>query len=451
MTVDPILPVRDVSMSEAAMDDLEAHDVDGFDALLARIAEAPEVSLEPSSRPGIMVSGFELIELVGKGAFGAVYRAVHPLIGKEVAVKVLFKSHARDPAIVRRFVEEARAVSRLHHPNIVDIFGFGELDDGVPYYVMELLRGKTLSALLVEREILPIEQVVDILGGVASALDAAHVAGILHRDLKPGNVFLTGDIDREFDPKLLDFGVAKFLDGSAQLTQAGMVIGTPGYMSPEQCAGEPLANTSDIYALGVLSFELLTGRHPFSRESNARVLVQHLVEIPPPVSEVASHLPRTLDEPVSAMLQKDPARRPQNAKEAIGALRQALSAPKHRRQVFYRKRDRAVTYGRATASPRRALVPLGLVLVACVGVWAFARNREPDPRVDRAAPEAASPLPEPLRGAAVAATPPTETAPTIRTRVPPRVSRDGKNKAKLPRRAAQAFRNSVPDRSELEF
>jgi tRNA A-37 threonylcarbamoyl transferase component Bud32 len=456
MTLDVIRPERDLAETKPE----GAAAGDPFDELLAQIARAPEVPLEATLKAGTGVGGFEILELIGKGAFGTVYRAVHPTIGKEVAIKLLSKSHAKNPLVVRRFVEEARAVSRLGHPNIVDIFGFGELQDGTPYYVMELLRGKTLSALIHEREVLPVERVVTILAEVASALEAAHQGGILHRDLKPGNVFLTGDIDGEFKAKLLDFGVAKFLDGSTQVTEAGMVIGTPGYMSPEQCTGDPLANTSDIYALGVLAFELLTGRHPFSRENNARVLVQHLVEVPPPVSSVAAHLPCALDAPVSAMLEKDPTQRPQSAKAAVEALRQALlSAPPERRAAPGGRLGGMA--GRSHAGRRRlyalaGLIGLSLVTAVCIraGVFAptVAREKPVASPLQAERPPTAAMPPAPM---VAPAAPPSEAPPAVADaktgEAPQRVTPEGTKARQPEKRATKPNRRKVSARGELEF
>jgi eukaryotic-like serine/threonine-protein kinase len=450
MTLDTIRPERDI----AARDDPRSDD-DTFDRLLARIAEAPDVPLDPLLKPGTEVSGFRVVEAIGQGAFGTVYRAVHSLIGKEVALKVLSKAHAHNPLMVRRFVEEARAVSRIHHPSIVDIFGFGELHDGTPYIVMELLQGRSLCELLREREVLPIERVVAVLGEVASALEAAHRAGILHRDLKPSNVFLTGDIDGEFNAKLLDFGIAKFLDGSTQMTEAGTLIGTPGYMSPEQCAGEPLANTSDIYALGVLSFELLTGRHPFPRGNNARMLVQHLVEVPPRVSEIANHLPCALDAPVAAMLEKDPARRPQSATEAVEGLRRALAVPRAARRAFWQKPGAAA--GRWPAGRWRTytLVALGLLVPVSIGAWMAAPKAEPEKALAIPLSAPASPAPAPIPAPVIARA----VAPNDTTRPLPEANDvevspsapSGTKKPTLEKRAAKPVRRRVSARGELEF
>lgn len=443
-------------------------DTDAFDALLAQIALAPEVPLGALLKLGTVVSGFEVRELIGKGSFGTVYRAAHPLIGKEVAIKVLAKAHAQDPQVVRRFVEEARAVTRLCHPNIVEIFGFGELHDGTPYYVMELLRGKTLSAVLRECEHLPLDRALTVLGEVASALDAAHAAGILHRDLKPPNIFLSGDINADFRVKLLDFGVAKFLDGSTETTAAGVVMGTPAYMSPEQCAGEPLGTASDIYAFGILAFELLTGEHPFSRANSRRVLVQHISEIPPRVSEVGKWLPRTFDAPVAAMLEKQPAKRPRSTREAMEALRRAMAA----------SAPNAPSRERRTVSAHAKRWSLALVL-GFAGLSPLAVTSDNSRKGHEQGPIASGPRPVaappdvaasavevhrfPLSSAAAVSAPPASPAsseservglaptPASRTRGVNPISTSGTPKPKAEKRASQPAQREARRRSDLEF
>ncbi len=355
---------------------------DPFGQLLERVAAAPDVPVDsvmfPATLPGTLVGEYRVVEAIGKGAFGSVYRAVHPLIGKEVAIKVLSKSRTDDPLCVRRFIEEARAVNRIRHPNIVDIFGFGELPDGASYYVMELLRGKPLSTLLGQRRALTVERSVWILAEVASALDAAHAAGILHRDVKPANIFLAEDVEGRLRVKLLDFGVAKFLDGSTQTTAAGTLIGTPSYMSPEQCAGEPLSAVSDVYSLGVLAYELLTGQQPFAGDSVQRMLARHLWEAPRPVSEVAPSLSRRFDSPVAAMLDKDRSRRPQSATAAVAGLERALSASEAPRRSRGRPGETLWRW-RAGSLPVLVLVlALGASLGVAVGTRSWWGGPPPD-------------------------------------------------------------------------
>jgi eukaryotic-like serine/threonine-protein kinase len=427
-------------------------DGDPFDSLLARIAEAPEVALRDDLPSGARVGAFQVLEVIGRGAFGTVYRAVHPLIGKEVAIKVLSTRHAPDPAALRRFIEEARAVSRIRHSNIVDIFDFGDLRDGTPYYVMELLRGESVAELLSRGEALPLDRVMKILTEVGSALEAVHVAGILHRDLKPANVFVSGDIDGEFTVKLLDFGIAKFLDGSAPTTSAGVLVGTPGYMSPEQCAGESLASTSDIYAFGVLSFELLTGRHPFSRGNTTRVLMQHMLEVPPRVSEVASQRPSALDAPVAAMLEKAPAKRPQSARVAVEALHRALAmAPAG-------GGDASRGASGLAARTRWALVlaAVSLIMAAwAVGWFAPARERPALPTASALDKATSSPSHSSSRPAAALAPSPGEAAvasdEAAAAAPPPPPTLIDTAQPQREKRAPKRARKTVSRRRELEF
>ncbi|HZO15602.1 MAG TPA: serine/threonine-protein kinase [Polyangiaceae bacterium] len=276
--------------------------------------------------PGTQVGEYVIERVLGEGSFGKVYAAVHPLIGKAVAVKVLDLALAARSEHVSRFVEEARAVNRIRHRHIVDIFAFGQLPDGRHYFVMELLEGKTLREYLDERKRVPLAEALPILRKVARALDAAHAAGIAHRDLKPDNLFLSFDEDGNVFPKLLDFGIAK-LTGDAPVgghrTATGVQMGTPLYMSPEQCRGSGVDHRTDIYAFGVLVFEMLAGRTPFDDEAVVQIIIAHMSRPAPPLSSVAPDLPRTLDGPVMQMLDKDPARRPQSVSAAVDGLEQA--------------------------------------------------------------------------------------------------------------------------------
>ncbi len=273
-------------------------------------------------QPGAVVGEYCIERPIGEGSFGKVYAAVHPVIGKTAAVKVLAVEYATKPQFVSRFVEEARAVNLIRHRHIVDIFGFGSLPDGRPYFVMELLEGVPLGDYLKQRGRLPLGEAIPILHKVARALDAAHGAGIAHRDLKPDNVFLSFDEDGTCYPKLLDFGIAKLM-GSAPAghkTATGTPMGTPLYMSPEQCKGESVDHRTDIYAFGIVAYQVLTGRLPFDVNSVAEIMMAHLSQEPPPMSTVAPDLPATLDGPVLQMLAKDPQDRPPRIGGAMEAL-----------------------------------------------------------------------------------------------------------------------------------
>src|SRR5262249_52669990 len=199
---------------------------------------------------------------LGEGGFGGVYNAVHPLIGKSAAIKVLNRQYSSNPQMVSRFIAEAKAVNQIRHRNIIDIFSFGQLDDGRQYYVMEYLDGEPLDALLDRHGKLALVEALPILRGIARALDAAHAKGVAHRDLKAENVFLATDSDGGgVWPKLLDFGIAKLMapeDGVKHKTRTGTPVGTPYYMSPEQCRGRDVDHRTDIYAFGVLAYLMLT-------------------------------------------------------------------------------------------------------------------------------------------------------------------------------------------------
>ncbi|MEP7122704.1 MAG: serine/threonine-protein kinase [Byssovorax sp.] len=271
---------------------------------------------------GTMVGEYRIQRKLGAGTFGDVYAGEHPLIGKRVAIKVLNQRFATDPVMVSRFVAEARAVNKIRQRNIIDIFSFGVLP-GLDrhYFVMELLDGLTLGELMDRSGRLALSVVIPIVREIAEALDAVHEAGITHRDLKPDNVFLATERDGSYFPKLLDFGIAKLIgDEAAHRTGPGMVMGTPRYMSPEQARGKPADHRADIYALGVMIHEMLTGRPLFVGESAIDVLLMHATDPPPRMSSVCPDLPAELDAPVLAMLEKDLKKRPSSAGNAVAAL-----------------------------------------------------------------------------------------------------------------------------------
>src|SRR3954469_11911527 len=208
---------------------------------------------------GRRVGNYQIIRSLGEGGMGAVYMAEHPRIGKQVAIKVLHARLCADPGVVSRFFQEARGVNEIRHPNIVDIADFGETEDGVFYFVMELLSGRTLRERLSQGGALPVGEGLAIAQQVADALGAAHRVGIVHRDLKPDNIFLLDDSRKETPPiKLFDFGIAKLLrsePSSPHRTAPGQVMGTLSYMAPEQMEGREVDARTDIYALGVVLYE----------------------------------------------------------------------------------------------------------------------------------------------------------------------------------------------------
>ncbi|WP_437721177.1 protein kinase domain-containing protein [Sorangium sp. So ce861] len=297
-------------------EDVEACSADGNPLLPTGLS----LPAEPLLAPHTMVGEYRIERKLGAGTFGEVYAGEHPLIGKKVAIKVLNRRFAAQPQAVTRFVAEARAVNRIRQRNIIDIFSFGVLQEQQRhYFVMELLDGVTLGELCRRRRRLPFPTIVPILRGIADALDAVHEAGITHRDLKPDNVFLAAERDGTWFPKLLDFGIAKLADGSEE-TSTGVVLGTPQYMAPEQARGQRTGPPADIYALGVMIHKMLTGKPLFAGETAVAVMYKHVSNPPPRMSSVCPDLPRELDLPVLAMLEKRAGDRPETARKAVAAL-----------------------------------------------------------------------------------------------------------------------------------
>jgi serine/threonine-protein kinase len=294
---------------------------------------------------GQVVGEYRVEGKLGEGGFGAVYRAVHPVIGKAAAVKVLHKQYSSNPQMVSRFIAEARAVNQIRNRNIIDIFAFGTLSDGRQFYVMELLDGMPMDKYLDERGRLPVDDAVPILRGIARAIDAAHGAGIAHRDLKPENVFLSFDEDGKAIPKLLDFGIAKLLGeaGTGHKTRTGTPMGTPYYMSPEQCRGRNVDHRTDIYSFGIVIFQTLTGELPFQGEDVMEILVKNTSAPAPRPSLVCPELPPALDDPILAFLEKDPDKRPATLGAGLDALAHAAAGAGFDVKVSARKPDDAVT------------------------------------------------------------------------------------------------------------
>lgn len=274
-----------------------------------------------SLKTGHVVGEYRIEKKIGEGGFGAVYSAIHPVIGKSAAIKVLSPQFSADPVMVSRFVSEARAVNQIRHRGIIDIFAFGKLEDGRQYYIMELLEGKTLEEYLRERGRLRPAEALPILRQIGRALDAAHAAGIAHRDMKPENVFLVFDEDGTVLPKLLDFGIAKLLGDSQQTkTRTGTPMGTPLYMSPEQCRGKQVDHRTDIYSFGIMTHVMLTGQPVFTGEDIMDVMMAQVGSTPPSASSVCPDIPAALDAPILRMLAKDAGARPSTLNAAVDEL-----------------------------------------------------------------------------------------------------------------------------------
>ncbi len=252
---------------------------------------------------------------------GTVYRATHLLIERAVAVKVLSQRFIGDETAQQRFRREAKASGRMQHPNAVMVNDFGATEDGWLYIVMELLEGQTLRDLLAREAPLDPARAVSFMLQACAAVGAAHDAGLIHRDLKPANIFIEQRPNLPACVKVLDFGVAKFVveehdDDYQTLTQVGAIIGTPRYMSPEQCSGvAPLTPASDVYSLGIILYEMLTGAVPFSADSFLAVALKQVSEAPRPPCEIVASTPEELERVVLHALAKEPRARPADANE----------------------------------------------------------------------------------------------------------------------------------------
>ena len=262
---------------------------------------------------GVALGPYQLIERIGRGGMGTVYRAYHPALDRMVAIKVLPEAFSDDNEFTERFVEEARSVARLKHPNILQVFDFDQ-SDSRSYLVMELVEGGRLSDRLGRP--MELREAIKLLTPIASALDYAHNQGIVHRDVKPSNILLHVD----GTPVLADFGLAKLASSSRSLTASGTVVGTPEYMSPEQSAGEPLGPASDRYSFAIVAYEMLTGRVPFQADTPAAVLLSHLNKAVPPAIELRGELAAHVDAALQRGLAKVPEERFTTTAAFVAAL-----------------------------------------------------------------------------------------------------------------------------------
>lgn len=278
----------------------------------------------PAADPllGALIDGrYRIDRAIGEGGMGVVYQATHVALQKRFALKVLRGEMARDQEVVQRFVQEAQASSSIGHANIIDISDFGRLPDGTFYFVMEYLDGESLTDLIARSGGLTPQQAVPIIEQMASALSAAHESGIVHRDLKPDNVFLVRRGSARDFVKILDFGIAKVGGAASKLTRTGMIFGTPHYMSPEQAAGQAVDKRTDIYALGVIMYEMVTGKVPFDADTFMGILSKHMFEPPRPPTELAGHGDLGALEPVILKaLVKKPEQRYQTMDELLRDL-----------------------------------------------------------------------------------------------------------------------------------
>jgi putative nucleotidyltransferase with HDIG domain len=318
-------------------------------------AHAAALAEPPDPLVGRALASFRVQAVLGAGAMGRVYLAEHALLGRRAAIKVIEPHLAADPDALARFVEEARAVNSIRHPNIVDVSDFGDVD-GRPYFVMELLEGETLAARIAKWGYLPPAAAARICAQVASALAAAHERGIVHRDLKPDNIFLCNHPDYPDHVKVLDFGIAKLSARTTarQATVPGMLLGTPLYMSPEQALGETIDHRTDIYALGIVLYEALTGRTPFDRPSIAAILYAHAHDAPAAPRSIEPAIPEAIEQVTLRALAKAPGDRFADMRGMRAAILACTDGAPARVAPLLRPSRLATVAGAAATMPARA-------------------------------------------------------------------------------------------------
>lgn len=300
------------------------------DADLTCVQAGHETLVAARSGERLIADKYRLDRLLARGGMGTVYIGTHIELDRTVAIKLLLPNFSADPQAFERFRREARAAAKIKHPNIADVYDYGTLADGESYIVMELVEGETLQERLRKVGKLPIAETIMISRQIADGMEAAHHSGIVHRDLKPSNIILTQAHDGSRLVKIVDFGIAKISEQIAAedstLTATGTLVGTPRYMSPEQCLGDNLDERSDIYSFGVILYEMLAGQPPFDAPSAVAIAVKHLNELPPPIEGQRHDAPLALANLISDSLSVDPSVRPQTATELKQRLAQVEGA-----------------------------------------------------------------------------------------------------------------------------
>jgi serine/threonine-protein kinase len=355
---------------------------------------------------GSVIDGRYKVETVlGEGGMGVVYRCSHTIIGKKLALKVLRADLARDGEVTERFLNEAKSASAIGNPHIIDISDFGQLPDGSTYFVMEFLTGQSLTSVI-QAGTMPEPRLLAVGRQLGEALGAAHAAGIVHRDLKPDNIFLIERGAEKDFVKILDFGIAKVSTSAGKLTRAGAVFGTPHYMSPEQAAGSDVDHRGDIYSLGIILYELATGKVPFDADNFMGVLSQHMYKAPLPPREVAVN-PADISEGLEAVIVKCLAKRAehryQSMNEVVADL-DRLRAGVSPGAARARPEDYSTPAGyfddTLRSVKRRSSTPLivaGLLLLAGLGFGGslLLRQKAPPPPTPEAPAKRSEPTPEP--------------------------------------------------------
>ena len=319
-------------------------------------------------RTGDIVAGFRIMSLVGQGAVGSVYLAEDERNGNRVALKLLGDEFARDERFRQRFLRESELAASLDHPNVVPTLAAGEAEDGRLYLAMEYIDGSDLRDVLRRKGTLEPPAAIDLVGQVGEALDAAHEAGLVHRDVKPGNVLLTEQADGQH-AYVCDFGLARHVSSVSSLTGDRGFVGTIDYVPPEQIAGSQIDGRADLYSLGCVLFECLAGSRPFERDSELSVVFAHLNEPPPRLSDYRPELSAAFDEVFATALAKSPDERYSTCGELVAAARAALRGELPTRRTRFRRRRTALAGGAV------------LVAVAAIGAVVATGDDGPPPRI----------------------------------------------------------------------
>jgi len=385
--------------------------ISGHSEIVLRFDDPDEPSAA-QSLVGREFGSYRLLQLLGEGGMGWIYLAHHLRIGRRVAIKMLRPELASDPVAVRRFFAEARAVNRINHENIVEIYDFVHNEHGFTYLVLELLVGRDLLTLIESERGVALVRAVDVMAQVARALAAAHDAGVVHRDLKPENIFLTEHADGDDFVKLLDFGIAKLLcaGSSPRLTRAGTAVGTPNYISPEQALGAEVDQRADIYSFGIILYELATGRRPFASADVVETVAKQVTEVParPRDLDGSRDIPLALDDLIMQCIAKRAAERPQCMESVEARLRAIGAALGGAKEVWLPAPEpslAAVSFASIQLPPVLPVAPrrvaLGAAALMAIGLGGFglARNIEDGQPVAHAAPASAAEPPVPAPAA----------------------------------------------------
>ncbi|NQT87474.1 protein kinase, partial [bacterium] len=392
------------------------------------VLKAPGKGAPSDPLIGQTLGEFEIRSLLGRGGMGSVYKARQESLGRDVAIKVLPEGLSKDAAFVARFRREARSAAAVRHPNIIEVFSVGE-DRGHQYIAMEFIAGDTLGQILNRDERLDPARTLDLLKQTAAALSAAHETGVLHRDIKPGNIL----IDRRGLAKVADFGLAKRPDSDVNVTQTGSSLGTPLYMPPETCRGQEADARSDLYSLGATFYQALAGRPPFQGTSPTALIAQHLEDAPPKLKGLAPAASSALCRTIHKLLRKKPGERYQSADELLGILAKldpkakiATGEPRARRSAAGSpsRETRASRHPHDTpTSKKKSSAPFilgGVAAIVLAVVLVFALGGKNDEKPQAKVPPKKTQTPAPAKKVAPAPKKKSPTPPKKKAPPPPR-------------------------------